>query len=264
MKYHHRKQVGILIGIALFFVQACGTVATISTATPSPVLPTITPIPLSQQVTLTSISFREEGQAPVYTISAQTPKFAGSDDPRAQSFNKKVNDLIQGEIEYFRKNILAQTVALTVSSGSFFDAKYTVVFQSNSLWSLKFDFMGYADGAAHTYHYSKTFNYDLERGEKLSLDDLFRPDSNYLEAVSSYCIFELSKRDIGFYGGFEQGAEPEAKNYRNWNITSSGLMITFDEYQVAPYAAGAQTVIVPYMELQKVIDAQGSLKGILQ
>jgi hypothetical protein len=155
-------------------------------------------------------------------------------------------------------------VALTVSSGSFFDAKYTVVFQSNSLWSLKFDFMGYADGAAHTYRYSKTFNYDLERGEKLSLEDLFRPDSNYLETVSSHCIFELSKRDIGFYGGFEQGAEPTSKNYRNWNITSNGLMITFDEYQVAPYAAGAQTVTVPYMELQKVIDVQGPLKGILQ
>ena len=262
MEYHHRKQVGILTGIVLFFVQACGTVAAISTATPSPVLPTITPIPLSQQVTLTSISFKEEGQAPVYTISAQTPKFAGSDDPRAQTFNKKANDLIQGEIEYFRKNILAQTAAVTVSAGSFFEAKYAVIFQNENIWSLKFDFMGYAEGAAHPYHYSLTFNYDLERGKKLSLDDLFRPNSNYLEAVSSYCIFDLSKRDIGFYGGFEQGAEPTPENYRNWNITSNGLMITFDEYQVAPYAAGAQTVIVPYVELQKVIDAQGSLKGM--
>jgi len=260
MEYRHRKQVSVLMGIALFLVQACGTNTVVSTAIPSPMLPTITPIPLSQQVMLTSISFKEQGQSPIYSISAQTPKFVGSDDPRAQAFNKKVDDLIQGEIEYFRKNVIAQLSTSLVSAGSFFDAKYTVIFQSNELWSLKFDFMGYADGAAHPYHYSMTFNYDLERGRKLSLDDLFHSDSNYLEAVSSHCIFELSKRDIGFYGGFEHGAEPTPENYRNWNITSNGLIITFDEYQVAPYAAGAQTVIVPFMELQKFINAKGPLK----
>jgi len=256
MEPHHRKQVGFLIGIAFFFVQACGTLAIVPTAVPSP---TITPIPLSQQVTLTSISFREDGESPMYTITAQTPKLAGSNDPRAQAFNKKTVDLIQGEIEYFRKNILAQISASPNSTGSFFDSKYTVIFQGNNIWSLKFDFMGYADGAAHPYHYSITFNYDLDQGKKLSLDDIFRPDSKYLEVVSSHCIFELSKKDIGFYGGFEHGAEPTPQNYRNWNITPNGLMITFDEYQVAPYAAGAQTVIVPFTELRKFIDVKGSV-----
>jgi len=264
MKTGYRKQIGVLIGIALFFIQACGTVTAVSTATSLPVSPTKTPIPISQQVTLTSISFKEDGQSPVYTISAQTPKLAGSDDTRAQEFNKKVDSLIQAEIEYFRKNILAQVPVSSVSTGSFFDAQYTVVFQSGNLWSLKFNFMGYADGAAHPYHYSITFNYDLEQGKKLSLDELFRPDSNYLEAVSSYCIFDLSKRDIGFYGGFEQGAEPTTKNYRNWNITQDGLMITFDEYQVAPYAAGAQTVVVPYEGLKAVINPRELMSNIIQ
>jgi hypothetical protein len=39
-------------------------------------------------------------------------------------------------------------------------------------------------------------------------------------------------------------------------------MITFDEYQVAPYAAGAQTVVIPYRELQTVIAPAGPLAGI--
>jgi hypothetical protein len=258
------KQSGLFAIVVMFIIQACGTVPPVLTNASMPASPTITPIPLSQLVMLTPISFKEQGQAPVYTISAQTPKFAGSDDPRAQAFNKKVGELIQGEVEYFRQNILAQTTTVTVSGGSFFDAKYTVIFQNDNIWSLKFDFMGYADGAAHPYHYSLTFNYDLEQGKKLSLDELFRPDSNYLEAVSSYCIFELSKRDIGFYGGFEQGAESTSENYRNWNIISNGLMITFDEYQVAPYAAGAQTVIVPYDQLKAESDPQGPLAGLIR
>lgn len=256
------KQFRLFAIVVMFFIPACGTVPAVSVNASLPVSPTITPIPLSRQVILTSISFKEEGQAPVYTISAQTPKLAGSDDPRAQEFNKKVEEIIQNEIEYFRKNILAQSTTSTLSTGSFFEEKYTVIFQSEQIWSLKFDFMGYADGAAHPYHYSMTLNYNLEQGKNLSLDDLFKPDSNYLEAVSSYCIFDLSKRDIGFYGGFEQGAEPTPKNYRNWNITTNGLMITFDEYQVAPYAAGAQIVTVPYEELKAIIKPQGTLKGI--
>jgi len=263
MGYKRRKQIGLFIGFILFLVQACGTAPSVSVNTSLPALPTITPIPLSRQVILTSISFKEEGQAPVYTISAQTPKLAGNDDPRVQAFNKKVEELIQNEIEYFRKNILAQATATAVSAGSFFEATYTVIFQNENIWSLKFDFMGYADGAAHPYHYSMTFNFDLEQGKKLSLDDLFKPDSNYLEAVSSYCIFELSKRDIGFYGGFEHGADPTPENYRNWNITSNGLMITFDEYQVAPYAAGAQIVNVPYEQLQEKIKRQGALSSLI-
>ena len=247
----------LIISIIIFCLQACTTLtATAATAAP---LPEATKIPLSQQVMLTSISFKEEGQSPVYTISVQTPKLAGSDDERAQTFNKAVSDLIQSEIEYFRKNLLARTPAASVSAGNFFDAQYVVVLQNRELWSLKFYFMGYVDGAAHPYHYSMVFNYDLEQGRKLSLEELFIKDSNFLEVISSHCIFELSKRDIGFYGGFVQGAQPESKNYRNWNISPEGLMITFDEYQVAPYIAGEQMVTIPYTELTTIINPKGSL-----
>jgi hypothetical protein len=55
---------------------------------------------------------------------------------------------------------------------------------------------------------------------------------------------------------------PTPENYRNWNIATDGLMITFDEYQVAAYAAGPQTVVVPYSELQAVIDPASPLTGI--
>ena len=41
-------------------------------------------------------------------------------------------------------------------------------------------------------------------------------------------------------------------------------MITFDEYQVAPYAAGPQEVTVPYGALQAVIHRQGPLGAVPQ
>lgn len=257
MKPLNQKQVGVLI-VAVFFLQGCGMPVSALTVTPSPT-PAPVQIPLSQQVMLTSVSFKEEAQSPIYWITALTPRLTGTNDLRVQDFNKAVDNLIQKEIEYFRKNLLTQMPITPVSGGSFFDAKYTVISQSGNLWSFKFDFSGYADGAAHSYHYSLTLNYDLEQGNKLSLNELFPKDTNYLEVIARYCIVELSKRDIGFYGGFQQGAEPTPENYRNWNIAQGGIMITFNEYQVAPYAAGPQTILVPYGELTTLINRQGPL-----
>ena len=248
----------LFMSIIFFFQAACGTLATVPAAT-SASAPVETAIPLSQQVSLTFISFREEGQLPKYAISAQTPVLAGSEDPRAKAFNEAVSDLVQHEIKYFRKNVLAQMPAQPVSSGSSFDVQFVVIFQAGGIWSFKFNFSGYADGAAHPYHYSLTYNYDLEQGKQISLEELFPADSDYLSALSSYCIAELSKRDIGFYGGFQHGAEPTPDNYRNWNITANGLLLTFDEYQVAPYAAGPQTITMPYSKLSTLINPNGPL-----
>ena len=60
------------------------------------------------------------------------------------------------------------------------------------------------------------------------------------------------------------GADPLPDNYRTWNIAVDGLVITFDAYQVAAYAAGPQIVTIPYMELQAIIDPSGPLEVYLQ
>lgn len=249
---------GMVFGLAIVILGSCIPIAPAPTAT-AKVKPTQEAIPLSSRVSLTTVSMREEGASPRYIITGQIPRLAGSEDERVVDFNNKVEKMTQEEIQYFRDNVLAHMSATPITSGSSFDAQYVLVYQNNALWALKFNFSGYTDGAAHPFHYSMTINYDLEQGKKLSLEDLFAADSGYLSAISSFCIAELSRRDIGFYGGFEQGAEPMEKNYRNWNITRDGIMITFDEYQVAPYAVGPQTVLVPYSELQSLINPKGPL-----
>ena len=69
-------------------------------------------------------------------------------------------------------------------------------------------------------------NYDLAQGKELVLNDLFLPHSNYLEAISNYCVAELSKRNTtndSIYGA----TYPIPYNYQdNWNIMPEGLMIT--------------------------------------
>jgi hypothetical protein len=106
-------------------------------------------------------------------------------------------------------------------------------------------------------------NYDLAQNKELALGDLFLSNSNYLEVISNYCINELRKQPYSDVFTME-GVKPTLENYRNWNIIPEGLMVTFDTYQVAPGAAGPQVVVVPYGQLQAVIDPQGVLKNIIQ
>src|SRR5690349_2624692 len=130
MKTLSQIQNVVIVGVILFFLQGCVTPTEVPVAT----VVVATTIPLSQQVMLTFISFNESGQAPMYVISAKTPLFSGSDDPRVKDFNKEVSDIVQKEIKYFRDNVLAQMPIHPVSSGSFFDAQYELIFQQGNIW----------------------------------------------------------------------------------------------------------------------------------
>lgn len=221
---------------------------------------TATPEPLSRRAMLTSVHFEESGQAPNYTITSETPGLTGVDDPRAAAFNAAADAIVQDAIDEFKASLKYQP-AVPITSGSFIDVSYEAVSPPGDILSIIFRTLGYGDGAAHPYHYNQTLTYDLEAGTQIRLDQLFMPGTDYLQALSDYCKAELSGRDIAFEA-FSTGADPTTENYRNWNLTSDGLMITFDEYQVAAYAAGAQTVVIPYAVLSGILDPQGPVSKI--
>jgi hypothetical protein len=223
--------------------------------------PTFTPIPLFSVLTLVSNATNETGTSPNYTIEAQTPFYQGSEDLRVVNFNKAMDQLTREEIALFRDNV-AQVSPMPEPAGSFFDQQFKILSPIGNLISVRFKIMIYIEGAAHPGTHTRTVNYDLEEGADVTLGQLFLPDSGYLEKIASYCIAQLSTRDIGFEASAD-GAQPRPENYGNWNVTPDGLLITFDEYQVAAYAAGAQEVVIPYAELGPILDPHGPLAQFL-
>jgi hypothetical protein len=255
----------ILTGFLLLSILAC--TVTFTAVLPAPaspafaetvsVPPAITPMPQDARFIISSLNFNETGQNAEYTVNAQYPAILDIDDPLALAFNDQMYALVQNEITDFKLSVL-ETPKNSALAASFLEVKYSLVHQTGGIASIKFDFSGYISGAAHPYLYSLTANYQFDQRRNLSLGDLFLPGSNYLEIISTYCMAQLSQRDIGF-DEFSAGAAPTAENYRNWNLTPQGLLITFDAYQVAPGAAGPQMVIVPFSEWRAVLDPQGPL-----
>ena len=146
-----------------------------------------------------------------------------------------------------------------------------MVLARDDLISIEFTVGSYSAGAAHPNSYTEVVNFDLKNGKLLKLADLFLPGSKYVQTLATYCIQALKKqaREQGADAmldddWIQKGAAPELTNYDNWTITKKGLGITFDPYQVGPYAAGPQHVLAPYSALKEIIKPDGPVGQFLK
>ena len=181
-----RKAISALL--ALTFSAAACTLGQPSAPTSAPVS-TVPPVeqdtlvpteaPLFERVRFTTVSASESSDAPKYTVTTETPTLEGVDDGRVVEFNVLMQMTVNEMVEGFKTNMKEQPVT-PITAGSSFDVKYELLSPPGYVYSIKFNVMGYTDGAAHPYHFSKTVNFNLETGKEITLDELFLPGSNYL------------------------------------------------------------------------------------
>jgi hypothetical protein len=208
---------------------------------------------------------KEEDKKNKYSISVEYPELTGATNPNVDKFNQEVKNLATKEVGDFKKGQQEQSAEdLPPDSemGSDLSMDYDVVLATNELVSVIFDVSNFEAGAAHPSNYSHVINYDLKNGKVLKLSDLFKPGSDYLNTISRYAINDLKKQpeQEGVDDEWRQnGAGPKEENYESWNISKKGLAITFDQYQVASYAAGPQHVLVPYPALKDMVRPDGPL-----
>jgi hypothetical protein len=215
-------------------------------------------------------AIKEEDNQKRYTLTAEYPQIEGSTDANVDKLNREVSGFVTKEVNQWRGEAGVEpdeeVSGADETMGDDLTIRYDVRHATNDLVSIEFWVSTYEHGAAHPLTYSKVFNFDLKNGHSLELSDLFRPDANYLDTIASYSIKDLKRqnKEAGAEAmlnddDIEEGASAKADNYRSWNITPKGLMITFDAYQVGPYAAGPQWALIPYAALKEIIRADGPL-----
>jgi hypothetical protein len=219
---------------------------------------------------------KEEDKKKSYTLAAEYPQIEGSTDANVDKFNKEVSGFVTGEVDEWRGEAGIEpgedVPGEDTTIGDDLTIRYDVRLATNDLVSIEFWVSTYEHGAAHPLTYSKVVNFDLKNGRSLQLADLFEPNANYLETIASYSINDLKRQSkeagpdesLLSDDDIEEGASAKADNYRSWNITPKGLLITFDAYQVGPYAAGPQWAVVPYAALKEIIRADGPLAPFAQ
>src|ERR1041385_2145487 len=221
------------------------------------------PIAFSGEVDLTAKQIKESNKKLNYEIDAEYPQLTGGSNPNFEKFNQVARAAVTKRVAEFKKNVApaeGEEPPPEGSMGSDLNVSYDVALAQDDLISLQFSVNSYYQGAAHPNTFTEVFNYDLKNGKQLKLADLFKPGAKYLQAIANYCIADLKKqaKDKGLEASeIENGAAANAKNYQSWTITRKGLGINFDAYQVGPYAAGSQYVLVPYATLKDVINPDG-------
>jgi hypothetical protein len=152
------------------------------------------------------------------------------------------------------------------TGGAFFESSYVIALLSEQLVSIRYSMFTYVAGAAHPNHGTRTVNYALEPLVPLSLGSLFDISPEFVQALSAMCIERL-RHDLGEDANDEwltQGAGPTLEHFESFNITDQGILITFDPYQVAAYAAGTQSVRLEWQALKNYVRPSKLARSILE
>jgi hypothetical protein len=233
------------------------------------------PIEFSATTEIVAKQIKQNSKKPKYEIEVEYPQLTGAAGPGIDRFNQESRNLVTRKVAEFKKEMAEsgseEVVDAESTLGSDLGIGYTIGIARDDLISVEFDIGGYYEGAAHPNSYTEVLNYDLKNGKVLRLADLFKPGAKYLPAISALAIKDLKAQakakgpdSMLSDDTIQSGAGPEAKNYKSWTITRKGLAITFDAYQVGPYAAGPQNVLIPYAALKDILRPDGPLTGFIK
>lgn len=191
-------------------------------------------------------------------VTVVYPHVTGIATSTAIKINANIDAQINGIISDFKSNLADEHSTASKKKGygtSSLDISFVEEKHSTLQNTISFSLNGstYYDGSAHPVSVVQTFNYDTRSGDSLSLRDLFGPFNAAIQVISddSTRVLKsgLSNGDPDVDAQIMDGAGPDESNFAAFLLADKGLIIKFDQCQVASCSAGVQQVMIPYTEL---------------
>ena len=110
-------------------------------------------------------------------------------------------------------------------------------------------------GGAHGLQATRTYAFN-EKGEVITPEKLFTNGAKGLETVATFVERELVKKNVSDASWITEGTRPIIDNYQNFVIIDNGVTFIFDPYQVAPYSAGTQSILVPTSAFKSIANPE--------
>jgi Protein of unknown function (DUF3298) len=204
-----------------------------------------------------------------YEISAEYPDIHPASFRSIRIFNRWMAGKVKGYIRQFRRlEESAETMARRkglkpLSITEALGISFRVYYSDRRLISLRLTHQVMAVGQMHPIDYYETINYDLLQRRPLCESDLFK--SGYPKVLSTFTRAHLKKiyeMDYAKDDVLRAGTEAKRRNFLNWNVVPEGLLISFDDYQIAPHSFGQLELIVPYAELRTVMRSYALRRGL--
>jgi hypothetical protein len=190
-----------------------------------------------------------------------------SPEKPVQRFNDLISDIIDTETGQFRAMVdeihtddTPESLEQLPNHGySDIKIRYDIVLLTagnRPIISILFTIDSYVAGAAHPNSTHRTLNYDFSTGDGIAIADLFKPKPDFIPVLNKYSAQSLTK----LTGKSEKQLVADNEiNYAQWNLTSKGLLVTFDEL---PHVYGLQQVLIPFEALNKVLQSNSIIQRV--
>jgi hypothetical protein len=138
------------------------------------------------------------------------------------------------------------------------DAEQAIMDAGHLVLSYIFYVDFFHSGSAHPNIHFKSITFDLKTKRALELPDLFKSGVDYLGVISDACIDDLEERGMPVSRD-HSALTPNPDNYKVWNLTPNGLLLSFDQCVVLSCADGSVRSLIFYSDLANILDPNGPL-----
>lgn len=168
---------------------------------------------------------------------------------------KKMNQMIFRRVQYLIKQQHIQQDA-----EEFVEVIGTFEIKTNerNLLSLSLSNYAYAPLHAHGLTLMKSLTFDSMTGRLYRLQDLFRPDSDYIGVLSRLVHQQIKERDIEVLNGFTT-ISPDQDFY----LADKSLVLYFQLYEITAYYFGFPMFPISVYEIEDIIAEDGPLARML-
>lgn len=189
---------------------------------------------------------KEEKCKPNKDYLVYYPQIEGMADKKTQQHvNLKLKELSQ-----------VKPVQEHVQLDHSYTGDFQISFYRDNLLVLELNGYDYPFGAAHGMPTEVYVHIDLKNGDMYELKNLFKPDTDYVKVLSDL-ISQKIKNDPQYSYVFPdsyKGIQPDQPFY----VTDEALYVYFTPYEIAPYAAGFPTFMIPYREIDSILNKDGA------
>ncbi|MDM5227549.1 DUF3298 domain-containing protein [Cytobacillus sp. NJ13] len=168
--------------------------------------------------------------------------------------NRQLQDLINSTIVKENQQLITQQTGAMDTTVVDLYGYYEIKNNQRDVLSLSLSNYVYHYHAAHGMTVIKSLTFDLQKGNQVSLKDLFKPGSDYVKRLSELISIQIKQRDIPLLVDF-QAIKPDQDFY----IADKALIIYFQLYEITPYAYGFPMFPISVYDLQDIIDENGLL-----
>jgi hypothetical protein len=113
-------------------------------------------------------------------------------------------------------------------------------------------------GGAHGNTLQKSLTFDADTGHSYTLNQLFKPNSNYEERLNAIIQAQIKARELPLLVDYP-GITPDQDFY----IADKSLVIYFPLYDILPYVWGFPYFPISVFEIQDIIDEEGPLGELM-